>query len=142
MSETSAEYSARRWMDTAREDLESARILAAAQRHSHACFLAQQSAEKAVKALWYRLDDDPWGHAVQKLLQDFPERETVTDFAVCLEHGSDLDRYYIPTRYPNGLPDLTPHEAYAGRDSTQAVEKAAFILERAGAWLAARSRSR
>ncbi len=23
---------------------------------------------------------------------------------------ADLDQYYIPTRYPNGLPDLTPGE--------------------------------
>jgi hypothetical protein len=25
--------------------------------------------------------------------------------------GMVLDRFYIPTRYPNGLPDITPDQA-------------------------------
>jgi hypothetical protein len=29
-----------------------------------------------------------------------------------LRAGTILDRFYIPTRYPNGLPELTPGEAY------------------------------
>jgi HEPN domain-containing protein len=28
-----------------------------------------------------------------------------------------LDRFYIPTRYPNGLPDLTPGKYYFQKDA-------------------------
>jgi len=42
---------------------------------------------------------------------------------------SQLDRFYIPTRYPNGLPDLTPGQVYVSKDSIQAIEKATFFLE-------------
>jgi len=35
--------------------------------------IAQQAAEKAVKALWYLADAEPWGHSVQKLIGDLRE---------------------------------------------------------------------
>ena len=38
-------------------------------------------------------------------------------------------QFYIPTRYPNGLPDLTPGQVYGAQDSVQAIEKASFFLE-------------
>jgi HEPN domain-containing protein len=33
-----------------------------------------------------------------------------------------LDRYYIPTRYPNGLPDLTPGQVYFRKDAEICLE--------------------
>ncbi len=39
-----------------------------------------------------------------------------------------LDRFYIPTRYPNGLPDLTPGEAYLDEDAEQCIRDATEIL--------------
>jgi HEPN domain-containing protein len=35
-----------------------------------------------------------------------------------------LDRFYIPTRYPNGLPDLTPAEAFTADDAEVCLEYA------------------
>jgi len=32
--------------------------------------------------------------------------------------------YYIPTRYPNGLPDLTPGEVYREDDSDRGLRSA------------------
>jgi HEPN domain-containing protein len=32
-----------------------------------------------------------------------------------------LDRFYIPTRYPNGLPDLTPGKFYFQKDAEFAI---------------------
>jgi HEPN domain-containing protein len=46
-----------------------------------------------------------------------------------LANAAHLDKFYIPTRYPNGLPDLTPGQTYISQDSTQAIEKAKFFLE-------------
>jgi len=40
-----------------------------------------------------------------------------------LRRGALLeDRYYIPTRYPNGLPDLTPGQAYFRQDAEVCLE--------------------
>ena len=39
-----------------------------------------------------------------------------------VQDGALLDRYYIPTRYPNGLPDLTPGQVYFRRDAEVCLE--------------------
>lgn len=44
--------------------------------------------------------------------------------------GSKLDRFYIPTRYPNGLPDLTPDKAYFEEDASAAIELSEQLVER------------
>lgn len=47
-------------MQTAREDLAAAMVLAEAGMYAQACFYAQQSGAKAVKALWYLVDAVLW----------------------------------------------------------------------------------
>jgi HEPN domain-containing protein len=59
MSVSKDRYTAERWLATAEEDLRAAHALAEAGLHAHACFAAQQCGEKAVKALWYLLGEDP-----------------------------------------------------------------------------------
>jgi len=73
--------------------------------YAHACFYAQQSGEKAVKSLWYLADADLWGHSVQRLIAEFPRQADMTDIDMWISQGALLDQFYIPTRYPNGLPD-------------------------------------
>ncbi len=41
-----------------------------------------------------------------------------------------LDRYYIPTRYPNGLPDLTPGKCYFQKDADLCIRAARRLLDR------------
>jgi hypothetical protein len=43
-----------------------------------------------------------------------------------------LDKFYITTRYPNGLPDGVPAEAYTVEEATDAIGKADSILEAVG----------
>jgi HEPN domain-containing protein len=117
-----------RWLKTAEEDLGAARGLRSLKKHSHACFLAQQCGEKALKALWYALGHDPWGHSIQKLIVDMPDKASRQGLRAHLEAGVILDRYYIPTRYPNGLPDLTPGEVYLKQDSDLCIRHARAIL--------------
>ena len=117
-----------RWLKTAEEDLGAARGLRSLKKYSHACFLAQQCGEKALKALWDALGHDPWGHSVQKLIVDIPDRVARQILRGQLEAGVLLDRYYIPTRYPNGLPDLTPGEVYLKRDADLCIRCARAIL--------------
>ncbi|WP_155309873.1 HEPN domain-containing protein [Desulfosarcina ovata] len=40
-----------------------------------------------------------------------------------------LDRFYITTRYPNGLPELTPEEAYLEDDAKLCIENAEKIIQ-------------
>jgi HEPN domain-containing protein len=129
MSQSKSRYEAERWWLTAQDDLEAAKTLHETGKFSHACFLSQQSAEKAVKALWFAIDGDPWGHSIQKLVMQFPQQSLLRDLQIWLTNAAHLDKFYIPTRYPNGLPDLTPGQTYISQDSEQALEKAGFFLE-------------
>ena len=137
MAEEKNRKEADRWLATARSDLETALVLAANQRYAHSCLHAQQSGEKALKALWYRLDGDPWGHSCRKLIDGLKELDaraydSIKDLvAIAVE----LDRFYIPTRYPNGLPEMVPDEAYLDTDAQRALALARQVIDRVAALL-------
>ncbi|RLG57316.1 MAG: DNA-binding protein [Candidatus Hydrothermarchaeota archaeon] len=118
-------------MATALKDIEAAQVLRREGIYSLACFHAQQAAEKAVKALWHLSDAEPWGHSVQKLIGDLREVdqglwERMGEFA---DKAAYLDKMYIPTRYPNSIPDLTPDQVYKDWEAELAVTYARSILE-------------
>jgi len=128
---------ARRWLRTAAMDLRAARLLAREGEYALSCFHAHQTAEKALKALWYALDSSPWGHSLVKLIQELEEvsPEMHAQWKDLLEEAALLDKYYIPTRYPNGLPDLTPDEVYTRREAEEAVRVAEEFYRRVQDWL-------
>ena len=39
-----------------------------------------------------------------------------------------LDRHYIPARYPNGLPDITPDVAFEEADAALYLERAQQLI--------------
>ena len=123
-----------RWLVTAAEDLLAAKAMLDAGFYAHACFAAQQCGEKAVKALWYLVGEDPWGHSVQKLVMQFPARANLPALSAWVEKAAGLDKYYIPTRYPNGLPDLTPGQSYFRPDAEQGIDLAAYLLSASRRW--------
>ncbi len=128
MSLTRNHYEASRWLATAREDLTAAQALSRAELYAHACFQSQQCSEKAIKAMWIALGEDPWGHSIQKLIMQFPAPEQIPDWQNWLSKAATLDKFYIPTRYPNGLPDLTPGQSYFPADADQAIKQATFFV--------------
>jgi HEPN domain-containing protein len=134
MSQSKNRHQAERWLLTAEEDIKAAQTLLKAKMYAQACFYAQQSAEKAVKSLWYLIDAEPWGHSVQRLLSEFPERSKITNFDRWIEQGALLDKFYIPTRYPNGLPDLTPGQVYRLEDARRGLDAARALLESCRQW--------
>jgi HEPN domain-containing protein len=138
MSRSKNQYEAERWVRTAEEDLRAADALAHAGSFAQACFYAQQSGEKAVKALWYFVDADPWGHSIQKLILDFPEKQRLPNVENWIERAALLDKFYIPTRYPNGLPDLTPGQVYTREDAQRGMEVARALVAACRDWLAQR----
>ena len=52
-----------------------------------------------------------------------------------LECASALDLFYIPTRYPDSLPDLTPGRVYRATDSERAMLCAEEIVNGCSAML-------
>ena len=123
---------AKRWFITAADDLDTSKILKERDKYAHSCFHAQQSGEKAIKALWYFIDADPWGHSITLLIRGLEdENKTIFQEMRIFEHnGTILDRFYIPTRYPNGLPEMTPDMAYKNNDAEDAIMYAGEILEK------------
>ena len=134
MSQQKNRWQAERWLQTAVEDLQAARVLFANGIYASACFHAEQCGEKAVKALWFLEDLDPWGHSILKLLQEFPRRSELPDEDTWYQHASLLDKFYVPTRYPNGLPDLTPGQVYTQEDAERALRAAEALLEACTEW--------
>lgn len=53
--------------------------------------------------------------------------DVVRDLA---ETAAQLDRFTVPTRYPNGLPDLTPEDAFLESDALRALDLATSIADR------------
>lgn len=137
MSQQKNRHQAERWLATAEEDLDAAGVLAGAGKFAQACFYAQQSGEKAVKALWYLVDADPWGHSVQQLISAFPRASDIPDLEAWIEWGALLDKFYIPTRYPNGLPDLTPGQVFRSDDAARGLEAARALVAACRHWMEA-----
>lgn len=112
------------WYAQAERDLELAVTAQSAGRHEWSCFAAQQSAEKAVKALHLKLGQEAWGHVVGQLLSQLP----IAAPADLLEKGKVLDNFYVPTRCPNGHPDGPPYVHYGPLQSNLALDYAGQIL--------------
>jgi|SRR3989304_2650191 len=116
---------ARDWFRQAERDLE---LASASQRdgwHEWACFIAQQAAEKAVKALYLSKGQEAWGHAVARLLAELP----LTVSGDLVEKGKVLDNFYVATRYANGHPEGAPFEHYGPLQSAEAIAHARQIIE-------------
>ncbi len=114
------------WFRQAEKDLEQARDSERDGHYEWACFAAQQSAEKALKALHLHFGQEAWGHLVAKLLNEFPEG--VNPPPDLTEKGKVLDNFYLPTRYANGHPSGAPFEHYGPLQSKQGIEYASEII--------------
>ncbi len=123
-----ASEEARRWVLQAQRDLDDARYASDGRRFNLACFLAQQAAEKALKGFLYsRGAETVWGHSVAELCLDAAEIDA--DFKKLIGVAGPLDKYYIPTRYPNGLPGGIPADAYTEGDAQMALSMAQQVVE-------------
>jgi HEPN domain-containing protein len=101
----------RRWLRYAREDAEAAAAAVDDARMvpRHACFLAQQSAEKALKAVLVSLSiDPPRQHDLDALRLLIPREWSVAREPLALEK---LTVWAVEARYPSDLPDAGAHDA-------------------------------
>ena len=114
------------WMDEAEGDLEHARSDAATAYYNWACFSAQQSAEKALKAVFQKMGAEAWGHSVADLLQELSVKIQISEELV--KSALELDKAYIPTRYPNAHPSGSPRRRYTEDEARRLIEYAEKIF--------------
>jgi len=118
----------KRWFEQAKYDLKTSQWNVKGNLFAPACFWAQQSAEKAVKAFLYSKGERfVIGHSVSELVEKCKIYDK--DFKTLIQIGAFLDRFYIPTRYPNSLPGGIPAHAYRRKDSVEAIKMAQKILD-------------
>ena len=126
MGKNETEFS--RWFEQAKDDLEAARASRRAGHYEWTCFQAQQSAEKALKAFLLLQGKRQFlSHSIKELLREAVEVESRL---VDVGRARRLDEYYIPTRYPNGLPGTTrPHEFYDDEEALECLQLAELVLD-------------
>jgi len=122
-----AKEEGKRWLEQAGEDLKWARLLAEQGGYHIACFLAQQIGEKALKAYLYAQGlEIVLGHSIERLCSEAAEFER--EFKKRAKKWAILDAYYVPTRYPNSLPDGIPAHVFTGEAAASAVALAEEIV--------------
>ena len=114
------------WMDQAEGDLEHARSDLKGGFYDWACFSSQQAAEKAVKAVFQKLGAEAWGHSVADLLEELSKSRRIPEELMDL--ALELDKVYIPARYPNAHPSGSPRKRYTKNEAQRIIEYAARIV--------------
>ena len=113
------------WFRQAGKDLEKAKLDIDWGFYEWACFTAHQAAEKAIKSLFQHLHGEAWGHGTKALLESLP----CDDSSHLMEEAKLLDKYYIPTRYPDALPEGIPHDYFTKKEAQEALNAALRIYE-------------
>ncbi|NUM48019.1 MAG: HEPN domain-containing protein [Anaerolineales bacterium] len=114
---------AARWMEYARTDLKAGYTLLRDPDHfpRHVCYLAQQAAEKALKAILVFLDMDyPYTHDLDRIRETIPAGWQVKTVYPKLYA---LTIWAVETRYPAEMPDIVE------TDARQALEMAEGIYQ-------------
>ena len=114
------------WFRQGQRDLAHARRATKDGDYEWACFAAQQGAEKAVKAVFQKIGAEAWGHSVAALLETLPDASPLE--SELLDAAKELDKHYIPARYPNSHPQGAPFEYYTRGEARRAVSNAKKII--------------
>lgn len=119
---------AMRWFTHAKDEFIDADELRKRGRFYLALFHFQQSVEKAIKAFLYiniKSIEVFYTHSINDLIKIAIEIDTEFNKVVSVKK---LDQYYIPTRYPNGLPGGIPSRYY---DDPKEAEDAMLLAKKA-----------
>jgi HEPN domain-containing protein len=117
-----------RWLRQAEHDVAIARGHQERGDFSDACFMAEQAAQKALKAflIGHGNRSVPM-HSVAQLAERCAQIDPA--FTVHITAGRVLDQYYIPTRYPDALaPPALPFESYTQEQGMTAVAATQAII--------------
>ena len=128
------EAEAKRWWRQALSDLAFLSAARQAGKYDTCCFLAQQTAEKALKAYLFSQGEELiFTHSIFKLCEMAAQHHK--DFGALRERVKVLDYYYVEARYPNALVDVIPAEFFSDQDAAQAISMAQAAVEEVRRWL-------
>lgn len=114
------------WYEQGNRDLDRALLDIEHNYYEWACFTAQQSAEKVIKALAFRLGLIMWGHSLTEMLKILSQQVNIEKDII--DNAKLLDLYYIPTRYPNGFPSGKPADYFTEKQAKEAIDAASNII--------------
>ncbi len=118
----------KQWLEKATEDLTVARLVLKEGHTAHACFLSQQCIEKSLKAyLLFKANDYPRTHKLVDLLSNCASSDPA--FSQFLADCTVVDQYYIPTRYPDGIPGGTATGMPSEIEAQEAMATAEKVLQ-------------
>jgi len=115
-----------RWFTQAKDEFIDADELRKRERFYLALFLFQQATEKALKAYLYqevKSIEIFYTHSINDLLN--MAFEINSEFRN-VASSKKLDQYYVPTRYPNGLPGGVPSRYF---DDPKEAEEAMMLAK-------------
>ena len=114
------------WLNEARAELRAGHALLTGQHWSWCCFTCQQAAAKALKAVCEHFRAPQFGPNMNLLLQAVETFVAVTESLrmACTR----LNRYYIPTRYPDAFDRGAPADQFFTADAHQAIADAEEVL--------------
>lgn len=117
---------ARRWLAFADEDLRMAELALEETLWNQVCFHAHQCAEKSLKALAAERGESP------------PRTHRLTDLSTLLEGPvseefaeglRSLESFYIPTRYPDAVPDSLSETLPGEQEAREAIAVARNVSD-------------
>jgi len=117
-----------RWKAFAENDLFSAEVLLREKVRNQVCFHSQQCVEKLLKGS-LPADARPRTHKIADLVR-------LTDF-LALDNDLKaelrlLDRFYIPSRYPDALPGTLEEGMPSQKDAEVSIEAAKWLMSTFG----------
>ncbi len=114
---------AKDWLKQAENDLSWAHDTLKAGKYAQACFICQQVAEKALKAIAYKSGFDMVkSHSVMEIAKMLDINGDIESM------GKRLNQYYISTRYPDAVPSGAPYEYYSHDQAEEAIGFASKII--------------
>ncbi len=108
-------------------DLKAAHDSLKTENYEWSCFQSQQAAEKAVKSVLLLHGRSAWGHSIVELLDTLRDLVSVSEDLYVA--ARELDRHYIPSRYPNAFESGYPGMYYDEPTAKRAIESARRIVE-------------
>ncbi len=116
------------WLAQAKNDLLFAKSAAREGFYSQCCFICQQAAEKALKAILFsRGTQAVFTHSLLELCARLKINGTLKTAA------GTLDQYYISGRYPDALPGSAPFQAFSEKQAREAVRFASLFVKKSAA---------
>jgi len=116
---------AKRWMEFAGEDLKMAELALNEGIYNQTCFHSQQCVEKILKGFIISKGElHPQAHKLADILSRIED----SPFDDVRDKMLLLDRFYIPTRYPDALPGSLPEGLPGEKDAEEALEIARKVF--------------